>query len=121
MCGSTSFARASAPRARIWIELVGGLTLLLPFLAVLVYFAWYFLTSAWANNEGSPVVIGLQHRWFIKSFVFIGFLLLLAISISLVLRFAIYLFGPADLRSRTRLQSFTGEFQAAPEKRDTMV
>ena len=91
----------------VWVEVFGGVFLLTPFLSILIYFGWDFFLSAWVTDEGTSVLIGIGNRWFIKSFVMIGFSLLLLSAISLIIRLAIRLWGPEDLIAETRVDAFT--------------
>ena len=94
-------------KGRLWVEVLGGGFLLIPFLVTLIYFGWDFFLSAWLTDEGTSVLIGIGNRWFIKSFVIIGFSLLLLSAASLSIRLAIRLWGPEDLIAETRVDSFT--------------
>ncbi|MEE2803184.1 MAG: TRAP transporter small permease subunit [Pseudomonadota bacterium] len=92
---------------RLWIETLGGLILLIPFLALMIYHCWSFFQIAWDTNEGTPVLIGIGHRWFIKFFLVIGFVLMLASALSIVIRLIIRLYGPSDLHDATQLKKIT--------------
>lgn len=93
------------PRTRILVELVGGITLLLPFVLVLNFYALDFIASAWKTNEVSSFGTGLGHRWIIKSFVSIGFSLMALICLSMLVRMALFLSGMSA--EQTRLSRFT--------------
>ena len=94
-------------KGRLWVEILGGVFLLVPFLGTLIYFGWDFFLSAWVTDEGTSVLIGIGNRWFIKSFVMIGFSLLLLSATSLIIRLSIRLWGPEDLIPETRVDAFT--------------
>ena len=94
-------------KGRLWVEVLGGVFLLIPFLVTLIYFGWDFFLSAWLTDEGTSVLIGIGNRWFIKSFVIIGFSLLLLSAVSLLIRLAIRLWGPKALIAETRVDAFT--------------
>ena len=94
-------------KGRLWVEVLGGVFLLIPFLCTLIYFGWDFFLSAWLTDEGTSVLIGIGNRWFIKSFVMIGFSLLLLSAPSLIIRLSIRLWGPEDLIAETRVDAFT--------------
>ena len=94
-------------KGRLWVEVLGGVFLLIPFLGTLIYFGWDFFLSAWVTDEGTSVLIGIGNRWFIKSFVIIGFSLLLLSAVSLIIRLAIRLWGPKALIAETRVDAFT--------------
>jgi TRAP-type mannitol/chloroaromatic compound transport system permease small subunit len=100
-----------SPRTRVSIELCGTLVLL-PFLGTMIYFAFEFASRAWSSGEGSQVLIGLGHRWAIKSFVVIGLATLAMAALSLVLRMLVWLFGPPELAALARLESIAGTVAA---------
>ena len=89
------------------MEVIGGVFLLVPFLGTLIYFGWDFFLAAWVTDEGTSVLIGIGNRWFIKSFVMIGFSLLLLSAVSLIIRLAIRMWGQEDLIAETRVDEFT--------------
>jgi TRAP-type mannitol/chloroaromatic compound transport system permease small subunit len=93
-------------RTKLWIELAGTLVLL-PFLAVMIYYAFDFVAFAWKSDEQSAVLIGLSHRWVIKSALLVGLVSLALAALSLVLRILVWLYGPPELVARARLESLT--------------
>ena len=62
-------------RARLWIDLVGGLLFLLPICLILVYFTWPFFLDSWRLNEMSQNAGGLI-RWPVKLLLPVGFALM---------------------------------------------
>jgi len=66
-----------SPTMQAWIELYGSLLLLLPFIILVLIAAVPFITYSFSTGEISEAPGGLPFRWFIKSFLPIGFLLLL--------------------------------------------
>lgn len=91
--------------ARLWIETLGGLFLLIPFLIVTAYHCWTFFLFAWVTNEGTSVLIGIGHRWFIKSFLMTGFIVMFASALSILIRLTVRLLGPPELHDATRVQA----------------
>ena len=89
-----------AHRKQAWIEFLGLVGFGVPYILVVGYFSWTFITQAWESNEGSAAMTGLSHRWIIKSFVLIGLGLLMMAVISTIIRHLFYLFGPAQLREQ---------------------
>lgn len=83
-------------RGRMLVELAGGVLLLAPFLAIYSYYCWEFFLSAWLSDENSGPANGIDHRWFIKFFMFLGPGLLLLSGVSMVLRLCVRLFGPPE-------------------------
>lgn len=90
-------------RTKAWVEFAGCLVFSLPFMAMLVYFGWDFVKTAYDLQEGSDSAIGIPYRWIIKGVLYLGLWLVLLGVISVMLRLIAYLFGgrpaeEADLR-----------------------
>jgi len=66
-----------SPTMQAWIELYGSLLLLLPFIFLVLIAAVPFIAYSFSTGEISEAPGGLPFRWCIKSFLAIGFLLLL--------------------------------------------
>ena len=62
-------------RAKLWIDLISHLVVLLPFIIVIIYHSWFFMVRAYVTAEGSIDPGGLPHRWIIKSVLLISFIL----------------------------------------------
>ena len=82
-----------SPRMQGWIELYGLLLLLLPFTALIVVFGVPFAWESWRSSEVSASPGGLPYRWFIKSALPLGFILLAVSAISRLARVSRGLFG----------------------------
>ncbi len=101
---------------RGWIELIGILFFAMPFCAVLVYFSWQFVATAYLQNEGSPSATGIPHRWVIKSFLLGGTGLLLLSLTATLLRLLAYLFGDAETARQAARRLGSGKItDAHPE------
>jgi TRAP-type mannitol/chloroaromatic compound transport system permease small subunit len=74
------------PTQRSVLEIVGCLLFLLPFGFVLLYFSWDLFMRSFAAGESSPHAAGIPHRWIIKAVLPVGFALLLAAAVSIVLK-----------------------------------
>ncbi|MEW6133280.1 MAG: TRAP transporter small permease subunit [Pseudomonadota bacterium] len=68
-------------RTRAWIDLFGGLLLLLPFAGLLAWLSWPLFAESWRINEMSPDAGGLA-RWPIKLMLPLGFGLLFLQGVS---------------------------------------
>lgn len=89
-----------APRSRAWIELLGCLVFMLPYTALVIWFAVDFTWTSWANAEASVSLIGIPYRWVIKSILLLGLVLGFLAGFAILLRLIAYLFGrrePVDL------------------------
>ncbi|GAB3455203.1 TRAP transporter small permease subunit [Insolitispirillum peregrinum] len=70
-------------RTKAWIDLLGTVFWLMPWMAVLVYFGWPFVASSWAVYEPSMEQGGLPGYFLLKSviFVFVGVVSLQALAL----------------------------------------
>jgi TRAP-type mannitol/chloroaromatic compound transport system permease small subunit len=84
-------------RTRAWIEFVGCLVFLIPYTCVVIYFAYDFALTSYAQGEISSALIGIPHRWIIKSVLLVGMVLALLAGVSIFLRYVLVLFGPPRL------------------------
>lgn len=66
-------------RRKAWVDFLGILLFLIPFIVMILYFAWPFVMKALADGERSSSPAGLSNYWIIKSTLVVG-LGLLAIS-----------------------------------------
>ena len=82
-----------SPVTQAWVELYGILLLLLPFLLLVLIAAVPFIGYSFATAEISESAGGLPYRWFIKSFLFVGFFLLFVATTARLSRVVVYLFA----------------------------
>ncbi len=82
-----------SPRRRAWIELLGIVFLILPFIWIIVANAIPFVERSYALNEVSAAPGGLPYRWAIKAFIIVAFAYLGLAVMSRLLRVCAYLFG----------------------------
>ena len=68
-------------RTRIWIDIIGGVTFLLPICIILVYFTWPWFVDSWRIDETSSNAGGLI-RWPVKLVLPVGFALMALQGIS---------------------------------------
>ena len=85
-------------RKRAWIELVGLTFFLLPFCSLIVYYAVVYAYDSWVIGEISASLVGMHHRWVIKSILAIGLIVAVLAGISVWLQIAVALFGPSHWR-----------------------
>ena len=85
-------------RTKIWIDFLGTTILMIPWICVLIYFSFIYVRESFIINEVSASLVGLSHRWVIKSFLIAGFLLSLLSGIAVWLQTFILLFGSRDYR-----------------------
>ena len=85
-------------RTKVWIDFLGTSILMLPWICVLIYFSFIYVRESFIINEVSASLVGLSHRWVIKSFLIAGFIVSLLSGIAVWLQTFILLFGSRDYR-----------------------
>jgi TRAP-type mannitol/chloroaromatic compound transport system permease small subunit len=98
------FREMVSPRKQAWIEFWGLLLLGIPFLILITYFAWEFVALSFHQHEGSESLTGIPMRYIVKSFLIIGFFLLLLAFVATFLRIVVFLFGDEEARARAQSQ-----------------
>jgi TRAP-type mannitol/chloroaromatic compound transport system permease small subunit len=69
------FYRGASPRGRAWIDLIGVVVFLFPWLAVIFGASWRFFIASYAVGENSPQPGGMPGLWVLKGSLFIFCLL----------------------------------------------
>ena len=85
-------------KKKAWLEFIGLTIFLVPYLCILLYFALIYAYDSWAIGEISASLVGLSHRWIIKSFLVAGVIMAIIAGVSVWLQVAIALFGPKHHR-----------------------
>ncbi|WP_417543506.1 TRAP transporter small permease subunit [Marinobacter sp.] len=80
-------------RRQGWVELLGLLFLLLPFLGLAIYEMIPYAFSSWQQGETSQAPAGLPYRWVLKGVVALSFVLLALAALSRLLKVTALLFG----------------------------
>ena len=79
-------SRFSSEIKRAWINILGGIFLLIPFCILIIICSWPFISQSFIHNEGSPDPGGLPFRWILKSAIPLGFALLLLQGVADILK-----------------------------------
>ena len=88
-------------RAQAWIELLGLLVLLLPFLVIATDLTFAYFWSSFQQGETSSAPAGLPARWAMKFGMMASFVLLLMAAASRLLKCTALLFGyPHPIQDR---------------------
>lgn len=85
-------------RTKVWIDFLGTSILMIPWICVLIYFSFIYVRESFIINEVSVSLVGLSHRWIIKSFMILGFTCALLSGIAVWLQTVIMLFGTPGYR-----------------------
>jgi TRAP-type mannitol/chloroaromatic compound transport system permease small subunit len=85
-------------RKKAWLEFLGLTLFMLPFCAIVIWFAFEYAYDSWAIGEISASQVGLTHRWIIKSVLVAGLIIAALSGIAVWLQVAIVLWGPQDAR-----------------------
>lgn len=85
-------------RRKAWIELIGLSLFMLPYCAVVIWFAFEYVQASYGIGEISASTVGLSHRWVIKSVLVLGLVVAALSGIAAWLQVATILWGPQNLR-----------------------
>jgi TRAP-type mannitol/chloroaromatic compound transport system permease small subunit len=85
-------------RKKAWLEFLGLTFFLLPYCAVVIYFAFVYAHDSYAIHEISASQVGLTNRWIIKSILTFGLIVAAISGVAVWLQVVIVLWGPRDVR-----------------------
>ncbi len=80
-------------RNQAWLEFLGLTFFLIPYCAVIVWFALDYAYASFAISEVSTSTVGLTHRWIIKSVLVFGLIVAAIAGIAVWLQVTVVLFG----------------------------
>jgi len=80
------FYEKFSPSRRNVINAIGVILFLIPWAWVIISNGWGYMANSWSWGEGSPQPTGLPGRWFVKSMIVIGFILLVIQGISILIK-----------------------------------
>jgi TRAP-type mannitol/chloroaromatic compound transport system permease small subunit len=87
------FYSNASPRTRALVDLVGSLLLLMPFMAMIIWFAVPYVARSWANLERSREISGLPYVYLLKTLIPIFAVLLALQGLAQALRAGLVLLG----------------------------
>ncbi|KAA3656123.1 MAG: C4-dicarboxylate ABC transporter permease [Calditrichaeota bacterium] len=82
-----------SPRTRAWVDFLGSLVFLLPFVVLVIWASFNFVANSFAIAETSPDPGGLPARYLLKACIPIAFFLLMLQGLSMNFRAALVLWG----------------------------
>jgi TRAP-type mannitol/chloroaromatic compound transport system permease small subunit len=77
------YDRWTDPR-KAWVNLLGSLVFVLPFISIIAYYSISFAYEAYEMGEGSGDPGGLPYRWIIKSIIPTSFILMGLASLGMI-------------------------------------
>lgn len=80
-------------KAQAWIEIVGLVALLLPFLVLVIYYSIPYAYDSFARGEASQAPSGLPYRFLLKSIIPVSMGLLIVAVVARLSRCTALLFG----------------------------
>ena len=98
-------------RTKVWIDFFGTSLFMIPWVCVLLYFSWVYTRESFIINEISASLVGLSHRWVIKSFMIAGFICALLSGIAVWLQTFIMLFGRPEYRLKPMTIEYPKDFE----------
>ena len=85
-------------KVQAFIEFIGTTFFMIPYTIVVIYFCYIFAYDAFVTNEISASLVGMSHRWVIKTVLGIGLIVALASGFAVWFQTILVLFGSKDLR-----------------------
>lgn len=83
-------------RPQAWIEVFGLVFFGFPFVVLMIWYSFQMTELSFHQGEGSESMTGIGQRWFIKSFLLWGFIVLMMAILATLFRLIAYLFGDQD-------------------------
>jgi TRAP-type mannitol/chloroaromatic compound transport system permease small subunit len=80
-------------RKQAWLEFMGLTFFMLPYCAVIIWFAFDYAYASYEIHEISASTVGLTHRWIIKSVLVFGLIVAALAGIAVWLQVVVVLFG----------------------------
>jgi TRAP-type mannitol/chloroaromatic compound transport system permease small subunit len=75
-------------RKKVWLEFLGLSCFMIPYLALVIYFASVYAADSFAVGEVSASTVGLSHRWIIKSILVAGLIVAVCAGLAVWLQVA---------------------------------
>lgn len=89
-----AFSQYYTPRIRRWLEFLVAVVIAIPVSIFLIKISFPYIDRAYQMMEGSPNPSGLPYRFIPKSFVAVGFGLILLEGIATAIRSGLEIFAP---------------------------
>ena len=80
------FYRPASPKRKAWADLFGVCAFLLPFMGIVIYYAWPAVRRSWSYYEASGNIGGMPGLFILKSFIIVFAVLVGLQGIAMALR-----------------------------------
>ena len=85
-------------RRKAWLEFLGTTLFLIPYTLTVIWFASIYAYDAYMSGEISASLVGLSHRWIIKSVLLVGLVFALVAGFAVWLQTVSVLWGDREQR-----------------------
>jgi TRAP-type mannitol/chloroaromatic compound transport system permease small subunit len=85
-------------RGKALIEILGICLFLLPYACLMLFQAVWFVQMSYVSGEVSAATTGLGHRWIIKSFLIVSYVILIAAALCMLARAIVFFRNPPQGR-----------------------
>ena len=85
-------------RRKAWLEFLGTSLFLIPYTVIVIWFAAIYAYDAYMTGEISASLVGLSHRWIIKSVLLVGLVFALVAGFAVWLQTVTMLWGNSEHR-----------------------
>ena len=85
-------------RKKAWLEFIGLTFFMIPYCAIVIWFAYDYTLASYLLGETSASTVGLSHRWIIKSVLIFGLVVAMVSGIAAWLQVVTILWGRQHLR-----------------------
>ena len=85
-------------RRKAWLEFLGTTLFLIPYTLTVIWFASIYAYDAYMSGEISASLVGLSHRWIIKSVLLVGLIFALVAGFAVWLQTVAVLWGNPEQR-----------------------
>ena len=99
------FYREARPAVKAVVNLLGGLFLLIPVCALIVWVSWSYVANSWAVFEGSKETSGIQGVYLLKTAIIVFGVQMGLQGLSMVLRSILAIAGDETERAGLRMNS----------------
>ena len=85
-------------RRKAWLEFLGTSVFMIPYTCIVIYFASVYAVDSFVRGEISASLVGLSHRWIIKTVLVAGLVVAAIAGIAVWIQTAVVLWGKQGVR-----------------------